>query len=123
MSHSIQFTKTIPSIENSLSRPPLRRGFLLIPLALAAFALVPTAQAVDPAPDGGYPNGNTAEGESALFSLTTGASNTAIGFDALNSNTTGGFNTANGAGALNSNTTGTYNTAIGFDALANNDGV
>jgi hypothetical protein len=41
-------------------------------LALTSFALSPWARAVDPAPDGGYPNGNTAEGEDALFSLTTG---------------------------------------------------
>jgi hypothetical protein len=120
MSHSIQFTKTIPSIENSLSRPPLRRGFLLIPLALAAFALAPTAQAVDPAPDGGYPNNNTAEGEDALFSLTTGTSNTAIGFDALFNNTTGLANTATGDEALIDNTTGFENTATGDQALENN---
>jgi hypothetical protein len=30
-------------------------------------------QAVVPPPDGGYPNFNTAEGQNALFSLTTGA--------------------------------------------------
>ena len=40
-------------------------------------------QAVSPAPDGGYPNGNTAEGLNALFSLTTGALNTALGGAAL----------------------------------------
>ena len=39
--------------------------------AIACFALSPTAQAVTPAPDGGYPNENTAEGDDALFSLTT----------------------------------------------------
>ena len=37
------------------------------------FALSPTARAVTPAPDGGYPNNNTAEGDNALFSLTTGS--------------------------------------------------
>ena len=65
---------------------------LLIPLALACFALSPQARAVDPPPDGGYPNQNTAEGDDALFSLTTGADNTAMGFDALDSNTTGSDN-------------------------------
>ena len=64
----------------------------LLMLALACFAFSPTAQAVTPAPDGGYPNQNTAEGEDALFSLTTGADNTAIDFDALDSNTTGSDN-------------------------------
>jgi hypothetical protein len=35
------------------------------------------ALAVSPAPDGGYAGNNTAEGTSALFSLTSGADNTA----------------------------------------------
>ena len=75
-----------------MSRSPLRLAFLLIPLALACFAVSPTAQGVVPAPDGGYPGGNTAEGDNALFSLDTsqGFNNTATGFDALFSNTTGG---------------------------------
>ena len=37
--------------------------------ALVSFALAPLAQAVAPPPDGGYPGGNTAEGQSALSSL------------------------------------------------------
>lgn len=55
--------------------------FLLIPLAVACFALLPTAQAVTPAPDGGYSGHNTAEGDNALFNLDTsqGLGNTAIG--------------------------------------------
>src|SRR4029453_16932202 len=64
----------------------------LLMLALGCFAFSPTVRAVDPAPDGGYPNQNTAEGEDALFSLTTGADNAAMGFDALDSNTTGSNN-------------------------------
>jgi len=92
----------------------------LIALAFACFALSPTAQAVTPAPDGGYPNGNTAEGDGALGSLTTGASNTAMGFHALFKNTTGFSNTANGRGALYNNTTGFYNTAAGYEALNEN---
>jgi hypothetical protein len=39
---------------------------------LACFGLLPKAQAVSPPPDGGYPGGNTAEGQNALLSLTTG---------------------------------------------------
>ena len=62
---------------------------LLIALALVCFGLSPAARAVVPPPDGGYPGSNTAEGDNALFSLTTGTGNTAIGFDALFSNTTG----------------------------------
>ena len=140
MHEPIQLTNTIPAVRNSLNPAPLRRGFLLIPVALAFawFALSPTARAQlpSPAPDGGYPNGNTAEGDNSLLNLTTGVNNTAIGFDALLFNTTGSFNTANGVGALQNNnadndtangyqallfnTTGTENTANGAFALLNN---
>jgi trimeric autotransporter adhesin len=110
-------------LRNSISRSPLRRGFLLV--ALAWFALSPMAQAVSPPPDGGYPNDNTAEGDNALFSLTSGAGNTATGFQALYSNTTvappaGADNTATGSQALFSNTTGFSNTATGVGALYSN---
>jgi hypothetical protein len=111
-------------VRNPVSPSPLRRGFLLTPLvvALAWFALSPTpnAFAVDPPPDGGYANANTAEGDSALASLTSGTNNTAIGFEALFSNTTGNDNTATGVNALFSNTTGNFNTANGVDALFSN---
>ena len=100
----------------SIGRSSLRLGFLLIPLVLAWFAFSPSARAAD----GGRPNHNTAEGEGALFSLTTGANNTAVGFDALFSNTTGFSNTGNGESALASNTTGVANTATGESALASN---
>ena len=85
---------------------------VLITLALLCFALVQTTQAVSPPPDGGYPGGNTAEGQNALFSLTTGTSNTANGYEALKANTTGINNTAVGAQALVNNT-GHDNTANG----------
>src|SRR6266496_2669731 len=103
---------------------------------LALCALVPWAQAVVPAPDGGYPGGNTAEGQAALLSRTTGTYNTAVGIYSLLSLTDGNFctgvgagtllantgdsNTATGAGALLSNTTGTNNTADGTFALFSN---
>ena len=64
----------------------LRPALLLIPLVFACFTLSPRAQAVSPPPDGGYAGGNTAEGQNALFSLTTGGFNTAVGFFALRSN-------------------------------------
>ena len=67
-------------------------GQLTLIFALGCFAFSPTVRAVDPAPDGGYPNQNTPEKEDALFSLTTGADNTAMGFDALHRNTTGSDN-------------------------------
>src|SRR6478735_2637151 len=87
---------------------------------LSCFGLTPKVLAVVPAPDGGYPGGNTAEGDNALFTLTTGASDTAIGFAALGSNTTGDLNTAEGSGALLLNTTGSSNTANGNNALFHN---
>ena len=112
---------TIPHLRKSIGRSPLRLGFLLIGLALAWFALSPPAQAVTPPPDGGYPGFNTAEGNFALNSLTTGGSNTATGFSALFSLTTGVRNTATGANALFSltrnSTAGNSNTATGFNAL------
>ena len=106
----------------SIGLSPLRHGYLLIASALCCFALLSTGQAQlpPPAPDGGYPGFNTAEGDNALFSNTTGTSNTANGFQALFSNTTGTSNTANGAQALQSNNTGNSNTAIGESSLANN---
>jgi uncharacterized coiled-coil protein SlyX len=79
-------------------------------------ALAPLAQAVNPAPDGGYPNLTTAEGQNALLSLSTGAANTAVGWLSLRSVTTGSFNTGVGAGALVLNT-GDDNTATGVAAL------
>ena len=94
--------------------------FITIVLALGVFALSPIGQAVVPAPDGGYPGENTAEGDGALFSLTTGVDNTATGFQALYSNTTGDQNAAVGDSALYSNTTGFNNTAIGAFALFSN---
>ena len=109
-------TKTSPT-RNSVSPSLLWRGLLLMVLVLAWIGPSPSAQAVNPPPDGGYPYLNTAEGTDALFSLSTGSGNTAAGFDTLYDNTTGSLNTAAGANALFSNTTGVENTAIGFDAL------
>ena len=70
------------------------KAFIIIAAALASIALSPVAKAVIPPPDGGYPGGNTAEGQNALLSLTTGTYNTALGLFSLRSNTTGNFNTA-----------------------------
>lgn len=115
---------------------------LLFISLVTCFSLSPTAQAVTPAPDGGYPGGNTAEGTNALFSLTTGGYNTGNGWNSLHTLSSGSFNTAtgdhalfnnnsgqanaandntaNGASALYSNTIGSNNTAIGDQALQNN---
>jgi hypothetical protein len=90
---------------------------------LVCLVLSQIAQAVVPAPDGGYPSFNTAEGTNALKNLTTGVGNAAVGWYSLFSNTDGSFNTALGTGTLLSNIgdqstlEGTQNTAIGTAAL------
>ena len=92
---------------------------IVIGLLLGCFEFSPEAHAVVPPPDGGYPGGNTAEGQNALQSLTTGGYNAAIGWLSLRSLTTGSFNTGVGAGTLVLNT-GNENTAAGAAALLNN---
>ena len=94
------------------------RSLVLIPL-LTYLLASPTSQAVTPPPDGGYPGGNTAEGQNALLSLTAGTYNTAVGWFSLQSNLTGNLNTAIGAGTLLENTADN-NTATGAGALLNN---
>ena len=105
-----------------LSEGGSRIAILPLALALCCFALSPTPKAfgVTPAPDGGYSGGNTAEGQNALQSLTTGTKNTADGYLALFFNTSGRYNTATGAQALYGNTTGVANTANGIVALLHN---
>ena len=88
-------------------------------LTIISFALSPKMEAVNPPPDGGYPNFTTAEGQNALFSLTTGQGNTAVGWFSLKSLTAANFNTGVGAGTLALNT-GDNNTAMGAAALLSN---
>jgi hypothetical protein len=110
---------------------------VLIVICLVCAGPLAKVEAVSPPPDGDYPGGNTAEGQEALFSLTTGIYNTALGWLSLESVTTGSLNTgvgagtlvfntadgntATGAGALLSNTSGFGNTANGSFALSSND--
>ena len=109
---------------------------LFVSFLIGCFALSHAVQAVNPPPDGGYPGGNTAEGQNALQSLTSGTYNTAVGIYSVLSLIDGNFctgvgagtllantadnNTANGAGALLSNTIGEENTANGAFALFSN---
>jgi hypothetical protein len=95
--------------------PPARVALLLIPLALAWLALAPQSRAI--CQDACLPTDNTAQGDGALVSLTTGFDNTAVGFETLNQNTTGFLNTAAGSSALHNNTVGNGNTATGAAAL------
>ena len=123
-----------PLILLKTTTSPFLVSVLLVGLGLWP---APNTFGVSPAPDGGYPGGNTAEGTNALFSLTSGVWNTALGFEALNndiagklntatgfralfSDTNGSNNTATGVYALYGNTTGGFNTAIGTNALSNN---
>jgi hypothetical protein len=126
------------SLRKSTNYASSPRGLLLIPLILVCFAYSPQTQAapLTPDPGGPLPVSNTADGQNALLSITTGIHNTAIGFDSLLSLTDGNFctavgsaalilntgseNTATGAGALLSNTTGEINTANGTFALFSN---
>ena len=111
-------------------------SLFVITLVLVCFGLAPLTRAVVPPPDGAYAGGNTAEGQAALLSLTTGTYNTAVGIYSILSLTDGSFctgvgagsllintadeNTATGAGALFSNTIGSGNTANGTFALFTN---
>ncbi len=65
-------------------------------------------------------NANTALGDNALSTNTTGIDNTAIGAGAMFSNTMGQDNTATGLSALIMNITGNENTATGVFALEEN---
>src|SRR5262249_45836502 len=110
-------TKT-SATTHSMNRSHCQLALLLIPLALACFALSPQARAV--CQEGCLTNENTVLGDDALLNNTTGLLNTATGASALFNNTSGYGNTANGALALVNNTTGSNNTAIGWEALLNN---
>src|SRR5213596_3033035 len=104
--------------------------------ALVCFGLCQHMQSATDTPDpGSVSTGNTADGQGALLSLTTGLYNSAFGFLSVLSVSDGNFdtgvgagallvdnggqNTAVGAGALFSNTTGSPNTAVGTFALFN----
>jgi len=115
--HSLNQVNKLVSCGRDPARSlPLWRGFLLIPLILVCFAFAPQTRAVVPAPDGGYPGLNTAEGQQALQLLTSAVGNTGLGWRALFTNN-GDFNTGVGAGALVLNFSGIENTAVGAASL------
>ena len=104
---------------NRLIRLKIATSIFLIMLGFVWVDRLPNAQAVSPPPDGGYPGGNTAEGQNALLNLTTGGFNTAVGWLSLRADMAGAFNTAIGAATLVLNT-GNENTAVGVGALLSN---
>jgi Chaperone of endosialidase len=116
MRDSVAFASTASSdfCETNRMRTIIRS--LVTAVVLLCCGHLPQAKAVVPPPDGGYPNFTTAEGQNALFSLTTGAANTAVGWFSLKSVTTGSFNTGVGAATLVLNS-GNENTAVGTAAL------
>lgn len=98
---------------NKLMNP---KNLIIMLMSMVSLGLCSIAEAVIPAPDGGYPGGNTAEGTQALLSRTTGNYNSALGFISLKTLTTGNYNTAVGAATLPLNN-GDENTATGAGAL------
>jgi hypothetical protein len=106
MKSSVQLKTAIPLL------------FITVAFACVGF-LASNSFGVVPPADGGYPGGNTAEGQAALLNLTTGGYNTAVGWLSLRSDATNSFNTAIGAGTLLANTAD-QNTATGAGALFSN---
>jgi hypothetical protein len=111
--------------------------FTMVLSAVVCFGLCQQVQSATDTPDpGSVPPGNTADGQLALLSITSGIYNSAFGFYAALSISdasfdtavgagallldTAGENTAVGAGALFSNSTGSDNNAVGAFALFNN---
>src|ERR1043166_6632173 len=100
-----------------MKRPMQREWTIpLLFVALACFGVLTNGFAINPPPDGGYPGGNTAEGQNALLSRTSGVYNAAVGWLSLQGLTSGTANTGVGAGTLALNN-GDENTAIGAGAL------
>ena len=101
--------------------PRCHLALLMAISAISSAATIGNSLAIEPPPDGGYPNRVTALGEDALFTATTGTDDTAIGYEALYSSNGGlGSNTAVGSMALHNNTTGYANVAVGYQPLYDN---
>ena len=83
---TIRMILSLPHEEEKSQNPvhmKTKKLSLVLILLLTYFSASPTSQAVTPPPDGGYPGGNTAEGQNALLSLTAGTYNTAVGWFSL----------------------------------------
>jgi Chaperone of endosialidase len=97
--------------------------FTTILSALVCFGLCQQVQSATDTPDPGSVSlSNTADGQNALLSLTSGIYNSAFGFDSLLLTSDASFNTGVGAGTLLLNIA-SQNTAVGAGALlSNSDG-
>jgi hypothetical protein len=114
--------KTRTQHTNRIHRSLGRSTLLFVSLLIGFFALCQQVQSATDTPDpGAKPLSNTADGQGALLSITTGLYNSAFGFDSLLSLTDGNFCTGVGAGTLLVNTAG-ENTATGAGALFSNTG-
>lgn len=89
---------------------------------MASFASFVSAAGVCASRGAGGCINNTAMGNQALQSNTSGYQNTAFGYRAMRNNTSGRQNTAVGYRALEGENTGVCNTAIGAYALCNQAG-
>jgi hypothetical protein len=104
---------------NPLIQLRLRSQLFVITFLLACFGVLDGAQAIITDTQGWFQNGNTAEGQNALFNLRGGHQNTALGLLSLNNLVNGSSNTAVGARTLTANN-GNNNTATGAVALQSN---
>ncbi len=104
---------------NPLIQLRLRSQLFVITFLLACFGLLDGAQAIITDTQGWFQNGNTAEGQTALWNLRGGHYNTALGLLSLNALVNGSSNTAVGAWSLTVNN-GNNNTATGATALSSN---
>ena len=104
---------------NPLIQLRLRSQLYVITFLLACFGVLDGAQAIITDTQGWFQNGNTAEGQSALWNLRGGHYNTALGLLSLNALVNGASNTAVGAWSLTANN-GNNNTATGAAALSSN---
>ena len=104
---------------NPLIQLRLRSQLFVITFLLACFGVLDGAQAIITDTQGWFQNGNTAEGQTALWNLRGGHYNTALGLLSLNALVNGSSNTAVGAWSLTVNN-GNNNTATGATALSSN---
>src|SRR5947207_1775517 len=96
--------------------------FATVLSVLVCSGLCQQVQSATDTPDpGSVSTGNTADGQGALNSLTTGLYNSAFGFLSVLSLSDGNFDTGVGAGALLVDNGG-QNTAVGAGALFSNTG-